>query len=221
MRMGMLRVPHRHGFRGMGDASTILSNEQFWSTNPYLTSPAFLASQAASLQKDCAAAPNDPACQIATVTGDLTKGYNPVADTTLNLSDYCSQNLFNNGMFATPLDTAACSGGKPVQSLLTQAATIAAASPLNQPPQAQPVNVVSGGGSGTQGGGGSVLTVAPKPPAPAPSPSPSPAPTPPPGADSLSVLSTSTTAWLQANWILVAAGVGAIILLPSLMGGKH
>jgi hypothetical protein len=37
--------------------------------------------------------------------------------------------------------------------------------------------------------------------------------TPPPATDGL-------TAWLTANWILVAAGIGALVLLPSMMGKR-
>lgn len=135
------RVPK--GFRGfgrLGDAASILANEQAYSTNPYLTSPAYLAAQAAALQGECANTPNSPACQVATLTGDVNTGYNPVADTQLNLQNWCEQNVFNANQFGTALDTANCNGSQPKAALMTQAQTIGAQFQANVP-------AAAGGGS--------------------------------------------------------------------------
>jgi hypothetical protein len=119
------RVPR--GFRGFGDAASILAQEQAFSTNPYLTSPAFLAGQAKALQNECAVDPSSPACIVAQTTGDISQGYNPTVDATLNLNNYCQQNVFNNQTFGDPLDTASCSGVTPKAALVAQAATIGSA----------------------------------------------------------------------------------------------
>ena len=114
--------------RGLGqdEVDNILSNEAAYSGgNPYLTSPAFLASQAAALQANCAASPNDPSCQVAEATGDITSGYNPSADTVLNLTNYCQQNAQNNAIFGDALDTANCNGQVPNPAVIQAANTIA------------------------------------------------------------------------------------------------
>lgn len=216
-RTGMLRVPARFGMRGLGDAANILAQEQ--SNVTQHMDPAFLAAQALELQNECAVAPWSPACQVAQVTNDVNVGYNPVADTQLNLENFCQENQANNATFGTPLDTVNCRGPVANPALLTQAATIAQ----------QAAAVSRGPGSGTQGGG-PVMTVTPSAsPAAAPVPL---AVNPPPTTVQNSTLNPGNNAstdllppgalntaesWIQQNWLLLAAGAAAIFLLPSLM----
>lgn len=135
---------------GLGTAADTLAQGQAFADSPFTQNPNFAASQARALQNECAVDPYSGACQVAIQTGDINTGYNPAADTQLNLISYCKQNQQNVDVFGYTPDPN-CPGGAPSQTLLNQAAQI-----------------TRGGGSGTQGGG-SVLNMAP---APAPPPIP-------------------------------------------------
>lgn len=235
--MAMMRMPVRvgvpggmpgTGIRGMGDAASILADEASYQTG-YLASPAFLASQAAALQNECAVSPNSPACQIATITNDVNVGYNPLADTMVNLSDYCSQNLFNNNMFATPLDTATCgTAGKVQPAVVQQAVDIAKKS------QVQAITPASSTNPSTLPQQNPLTTKVPdSTTTPATSTitnQPSNASTdlvnktPSTGAGSGGMVVAGApdaiTTWIQNNWILLAAGAAALVILPMVMKGK-
>jgi hypothetical protein len=191
---------------GTGPVSSILNEyQQVIADNPYLNSPAYLAAEAA------AGAPDPGARQDAINT----------------LIGYCQQNAFNNGIWGTPLDTITCNGNVPLPGMLAQLNSIVT------PPY---YSVVAGGGSGTQGGGQSVATVQKTQPA-----SPPPVGTnvansqtnagnnaspdlingqPTIGAK-LSADFTAVESWIQTNWMLVAAGLAAVFILPHLMGGRR
>lgn len=129
---------------GLGTAADVLAQGQAFANSPFTQNPNFAASQAAALQNECNVDPYSPACQVAIQTNDINTGYNPIADTQLNLISYCKQNQQNAAVFGTPVDPQ-CPGGAPTQAILNQAAQI-----------------TRGGGSGTQGGG-AVLNLGPAP----------------------------------------------------------
>jgi hypothetical protein len=162
------------GVGRVGDAASILAQETAWANSPYLNSPAFLASQAAALQNECAVDPSSPSCLVAQSTGDINKGVNYGADTSYDLNTYCQQNVFNNTAFGDPLDTNSCNGATPKSQYLTAAGQIVGnPGSLVSTGGPQVLNaggyyVSAGQGSGTQGGG-PVMTVKP---APAPPPIP-------------------------------------------------
>lgn len=102
--------------------------------NPYLSSPAYLAAEAA------AGAP-EPAGGAA-------------ADAAATLKGYCEQNQFNNVIWGTPLDTATCKGATPLPGAVATVGQVTTpnynfgATPLsvvNKSPLAAPA---SGGGGG-------------------------------------------------------------------------
>jgi hypothetical protein len=215
---------------GLGDASTILGQESS-DTSGYQDSPAFLESQATALQAECAAAPNGPACLDAQATGDITSGYNPVADTDVDLNDYCQQNVANNAVFNTPLDTSTCAGSAPLASVVAQAAAIPSSNGWIGLTPAQiasvPAPVVTptpNGSAVTPTGVTPVVAVAAVVP-PAASTSASGLSITP----SASTVTTSTStfalpAWLTEdsyagiqNWIWIAGGLVALMVLPSLL----
>ncbi len=251
MRTAMLRVPTRRGMMGLGDcawvngsyvnvlpngsvvgcgapptpapisgpgASSSVANfyQDVIASDPYYSSPQYLAAEAAS-----GAAPQTPT-QAAVST----------------LNDYCQQNVFNNGIWGTPLDTATCNGITPLSSAM------AAAGSVVTPNYYQ---IAPGGGSGTQGGG-PVVTATPAastPTSKAPSiTQPTTSTTTPqtstvnPGnnastdlvngqpaaGSSLNPALASAESWLTAsmfggipNWMLVAGAVVAVIVI----GGKR
>jgi hypothetical protein len=118
-------APRYQRGRGIGDAASLLAQEQGTVTNPYLMSPAYLATQAAALQNECQVNPQSGACIVAQMTGDIKTGYNAAADTTLNLQNWCEQNVFNHNTFGDALDTANCTGSTPKAAILSQAQQIA------------------------------------------------------------------------------------------------
>ncbi len=231
-----LRTPTRRGMRGMGDCAWVngsyvnvlpngsvmgcgvpptpppiagtgpaasIANEyqQVIADNPYLSSPAYLAAEAAAGAPDPGAA----------------------ADAQATLRQYCSQNVFNNGIWGTPLDTATCNGLTPLPGAVATVGTVVTPNYFA---------IAPAGGSGTQGGGPVVKAT----------PAPQPAPAPPaqtiqnsatnPGNNAGPALvngqpasssKLAIPAWFTdptqdlipgfQNWLLLAAGVGALFLL--------
>ena len=262
VRRGMSGVPQRglrgfqprgargFGMRGMGAGTSAdagvtaqLANESSYDTG-YYASPAFLASQAATLQANCAASPNDPSCQVAQATGDITQGYNPVADTTLNITDYCIQNQQNNAIFGTALDTANCMATGGVNASTTAAIAAAAANSqitpevLSQVAAATPADFAALQANPIIAPSQAQTFTTP------PVPTPSTTITNQPSNSTLSLVNTpaqaqaqaaagannvpaagasangtfaSAETWVEQNWIYLAAGVAALVLLPSLL----
>lgn len=212
---GLSRMVRPHGMKGLGDeVANQLANEAVYSTYGYYTSPAYLASQASQLQADCATQPNDPSCVVAKATNDINVGYNPIADTTLNLTNYCQQNKENNAMFNIPLDTTNCTGSGVSSSVLAQVQAIGAKSTIPTTPAglvAQgvvPSNPVTTTVPVTQNPGVAVQTNQPTNASSALVNTPSQA-----QQQTTDQLSTATT-WIEDNWVLLAAALAAVVILP-------
>ena len=220
--------------RGLGqdEVDNILSNEAAYSGgNPYLTSPAFLASQAAALQANCAASPNDPSCQVAEATGDITSGYNPSADTVLNLTNYCQQNAQNNAIFGDALDTANCNGQVPNPAVIQAANTIAQQSSIPSvtssipgaityaPPVTNPIVATTP----IQSAVTPATTIVNQPSNASAAVANTTAQAQQQTAAQNSTGDATTDAainWIESNWILLVGGLAALVILPSLLSKR-
>lgn len=123
----VLRVP-RLVRRGMGDntALDLATNvaaaggtSLLLSSDPYLNSPAFLASQQASEQAECNFDPTSPGCEVSEVTGELATGGPTAAGVAFTAGQYCEQDEFNSTYFGSAPDTANCNGSTPLAGAIT------------------------------------------------------------------------------------------------------
>lgn len=214
--------PPVRALMGLGDAGTILSQEA-GDTSGYFDSPAFLEGQAATLQNECDVDPSAPDCLVAESTGDITMGYNPVADTVLNLNNYCQQNVQNNITFGTALDTGSCSGSTPLPAVIAQASSNAAGFVPLTPTQ------ISNEANITPGTVAAQITPATTTPVTTPATTTTPVASAPAAGSGGSTGATSDDgfalpAWLTEdsiagiqNWILLAGGLVALMILPSML----
>jgi hypothetical protein len=81
------------------------------STNSYLNSPAFLASQQASEQAECNWDPTSPGCEVSQATGELQTGGPTEAGIAFTAAQYCEQQAFNVTQFGYAPDTVNCVNG--------------------------------------------------------------------------------------------------------------
>jgi hypothetical protein len=237
--------------RGVGDATSILSEQVSDQTNPFLT-PAYYATVAADNNNECDVDPSSPACAVWQQIQAPTIEQTNENATELDLANYCEQNAFNVSQFGDAADTTSCSGSQPVASVVAQAAAQAtqapswqsttpanpaatkpASTPAPPTPVAVPAAVIP---TITQA---QISAAATSPPVPAGAVAVAPVtPVTPPSAAASSSTSTSTSStgfdltsienWFTEtsidgipNWALVAAGVAALFILPRLMGGRR
>lgn len=201
---------------GTSTGAAIINRELDWANDPFLNSPAYLAAEA----KDGA-----------TVASNA-------ADAVTSLNEWCNQSKFNHDVWGTPIDTASCTPtGAPLPTLIGQAQAIVTPNFFSTTPTSPvtpPATVIaSGGGSGTQGGGQNVVTTTANKPAPPPPDKTTPqnSTTNAGNNASTSLLPPGFLAWFNdsskdlipgvPNWILVAAGVGALVFIPMLTKGGH
>lgn len=130
-RARVLSVPRLVRRRGMGDNTALDLATQvaaaggtslLESSDPYLNSPAFLASQQASEQAECNFDPTSPGCVVAEDTGELATGGPTAAGVAFTAGQYCEQDEFNSTYFGSAPDTINCNGSTPLTGAITAVA---------------------------------------------------------------------------------------------------
>ncbi len=116
------------GFRGFGDAASILAQQTSDQTNPFLT-PAYYATVAAQNNNECAVDPSSPACAVWQQIQAPTIAQTNENAAQLDIADWCSQNAFNVSQFGTAPDTANCNGSQPKAAVVAQVTAQGAQAP--------------------------------------------------------------------------------------------